>query len=121
MKFEANPAVEGEYVLSTTLSVGDKIKVVKVESDAIVAWYPDGMDNEYTVDDNHAGAKDIYFQATSKAEWAEFGGFFYIAPNEETSILNTEAENVVVKQLYNGQVIIRRGERVYTIMGQLIK
>ena len=109
-------------MLTATFAEGDKIKVVKVVNDAIAQWYPDGEGTEYTVDANHAGAnKDIYFQEEYKADWATFGGYFWIGANDASAILNAEVENVTVKQLYNGQVIIRRGERVYTIMGQLIK
>lgn len=79
-KFELNSGVE--YKLTTTLAVGDKIKVVKVTSNAAAAWYPDGLDNEYTVDAAHAGAnKDIYFQEEYKSDWAEFGGYFWTGEN----------------------------------------
>ena len=82
--FAANQDTEGEYKLTTTLAEGQSIKVVKVENDAIVAWYPDGMGNEYTVDAAHAGEnKDIYFQETYKEDWAAFGGFFWTGSNEE--------------------------------------
>lgn len=80
LKFELNSGEE--YKLTATLAKGDKIKVVKVASNAISTWYPDGLDNEYTVDAAHAGVdKDIYFQETYKADWAEFGGFFWTGEN----------------------------------------
>ena len=78
-KFTANEAAEGEYYLDTTLTEGDSIKVVKVENDAITAWYPDGTDNDYAVDAAHAGTVTIYFQKTYKSDWSDFGGYFYIA------------------------------------------
>ena len=89
--FAANPDTEGEYKLTTTLAEGQSIKVVKVENDAIVAWYPDGMDNEYPVDATHAGVKTIYFQPDYKADWAAFGGYFYIAANEEPVVVELQA------------------------------
>ena len=80
LKFELNEGVE--YKLTATLTEGEGIKVVKVENDAIVAWYPDGMGNEYKVDAAHAGAdKDIYFQETYKEDWAAFGGYFWTGEN----------------------------------------
>ena len=83
LKFAANPDNEKEYVLTTTLVKDQHLKVVKVENDALVAWYPDGMDNEYVVDAAHAGEnKDIYFQETYKADWADFGGYFWTGSNE---------------------------------------
>ena len=82
--FAANQDTEGEYKLTTTLAEGQSIKVVKVENDAIVAWYPDGMGNEYTVDAAHAGEKkDIYFQETYKEDWAAFGGHIWTGSNAE--------------------------------------
>ncbi len=83
LKFAANPDNENEYVLTTTLVKDQHLKVVKVENDALVAWYPDGMDNDYVVDAAHAGEnKDIYFQETYKADWADFGGYFWTGSNE---------------------------------------
>lgn len=83
LKFEATLENPAEYVLNTTLVKDQHLKVVKVENDALVAWYPDGMDNEYVVDAAHAGEnKDIYFQETYKADWAEFGGYFWTGSNE---------------------------------------
>lgn len=83
LKFAANPDNENEYVLTTTLVKDQHLKVVKVENDALVAWYPGGTNNDYIVDDAHAGEnKDIYFQETYKADWAEFGGYFWTGSNE---------------------------------------
>ena len=120
--FAANPDTEGEYKLTTTLAEGQGIKVVKVENDAIVAWYPDGMGNEYTVDAAHAGEnKDIYFQETYKEDWAAFGGYFWTGSNEPTAISNTAADVEAVKVLHNGMLLIRKGNKTYTIMGQAVK
>ncbi len=119
--FAANPEAEGEYVLNTTLAEGQKIKVVKVEDDTIVAWYPDGMDNEYTVDAAHAGEKDIYFQETYKEDWATFGGYFWMGSNEPTAISNTAADAEAVKVLNNGMLLIRKGNKTYNVMGQAVK
>ena len=79
--FTDNPAVQGEYMLTTTLAENQKIKVVKVQNNAITTWYPDGMGNEYTVDAAHAGEKTIYFRESYNGAWAAFGGFFWIEAN----------------------------------------
>jgi len=76
--FNDNAGVGGEMMLETSLAVGDQIKVVKVENNAITAWYPDGLDNQYTVDAAHAGGVTIFFRQTYYSAWAEFGGYFYI-------------------------------------------
>ena len=72
---------EGEYVLNVTLAEGDSIKVVAVENDAIVAWYPAQGDN-YGVDAAHAGEnKDVYFRPVYNADWAAFGGHIWTGEN----------------------------------------
>ena len=76
-KMSENSAAPGEYMISTTLTEGDGVKVVKVEN-GVQTWYPDGMDNEYTVDAAHAGNVTIYFNAAGNAEWSAFGGYMYI-------------------------------------------
>ena len=77
-KFEENESNPGEFMLTTTLGVGDEIKVVRVENSSITAWYPDGEHTQYTVDEAHAGSKTIYFKTSYVNDWAEFGGYFYI-------------------------------------------
>ncbi len=76
-KMSENSAAPGEYMISTTLTEGDGVKVVKFENGA-TTWYPDGTDNEYTVDAAHAGNVTVYFNASGNAEWSAFGGYMYI-------------------------------------------
>lgn len=101
-KFSANPAAEGEYMLDTTLTKGDSIKVVKVESDAITAYYPALGDN-YVVTDETAGDVTIYFKEAYSDEWKDFGGHIWIAvqaePEEDyevTYTYNYDGEDVTV-------------------------
>ncbi len=120
--FTANPGKEGEYVLTTTLAENDHIKVVKVQNDVIMAWYPDGEGNEYIVDAAHAGeGKAIYFQETYKEDWSAFGGYIWIDQNEATAISNTAADAEAVKVLHNGMLLIRKGNKTYNVMGQAVK
>ena len=97
-KFSENTANPGEYMLSTTLAATDGIKAVKVENGAITTWYPDGMDNEYTVDAAHAGDVTIYFKTTYQSDWSTFGGYMYIdggsAPTPDPTTAPTEAPDV---------------------------
>ena len=116
-----NPDNEAEMMLTdVTLATDDSLKVVYVENDAIVTWFPAEAGN-YVVDADHAGVKDIYFRADYQGAEDWYAGCIYIAANSGTAIINTEAAKVAVKQLRNGMVIIRRGERTYTVMGQLVK
>ena len=84
-RFEVNPGNENEYMLRTTLSEGDEIKVVRVENNAIAGWFPDGLDNQYHVDAAHAGDVVIYFSTEYNDAWSEFGGYFYIEAVTEPS------------------------------------
>ena len=76
-KFEINPSNSSEYLLSTTLTAGQELKVVKVEGGATSTWYPGG--NNYIVDNDHAGSVTIYFKPDYNSDWSAFGGYFYIA------------------------------------------
>ena len=71
-------STDGNYALSTTLSVTDSLKVVKVVGGALATWYPDGMNNDYVVDAAHAGEVTVYFNPTAQAAWSEFGNYMYI-------------------------------------------
>ena len=121
LKFILNRS-EPEYMLEVTLVEGQPLKVVKVENGAIVKWYPDGMGNEYVVDADHAGEMIIYFKENQQGgDWSQFGGFMFIAPKSGTGVDNTTVETKAQKMLRNGQVLIIRGEHIYTPMGQMVK
>ncbi len=92
-KFKVNPDNANEYMLSTKLEVGDKIKVVQVSGNGITAWYPDGSGTEYTVDQAHSGTVDIYFKTSYDNAWSEFGGFFYIAHVHDWQVTWTWSED----------------------------
>ena len=120
-KFAVNPDNEAEMVLaSVTLAENAELKVRQVENGEATAWFPNNAGN-YVVDADHAGLKDIYFRADYQGAEDWYAGCIYIAANSGTAIINTEAAKVAVKQLRNGMVIIRRGDREYSIMGQLVK
>ncbi len=88
-KFVGNPANPAEFMLETTLAVADEFKVINYLNGEITAWYPGG--DNYVVDAAHAGDVTIYFQPDYKADWAEFGGYFYVAV-PETPIVDEWAE-----------------------------
>ena len=119
--FAANPENNTEYVLNVTLAENDELKVVKVENDAIKAWYPDGMDNQYKVDAAHAGAKSVYFRETYNEDWAAFGGYIYIEANTTTGVVDPVNGTEAVKFIRDGQLYIRANGNVYTVMGQIVR
>ena len=112
---------ENEFILSTTLTIDDQIKVAKVENGVATTWYPEGEGNNYVVDAAHAGEKAIYFQETYKEDWGAFGGYFWMGENGGTAISNTAADAEAVKVLHNGMLLIRKGDKTYNIMGQTVK
>ena len=77
-RFEENPDAASEYILSTTLSAGEEIKVVKVDNGAITGWYPNGVDDQYHVDAAYAGDARIYFRPAYNSDWSAFGGYIWI-------------------------------------------
>lgn len=113
---------DGEYKLEIALKEGEKIKVAKIETDAIVAWYPNN-DYNYTVDADHAGLMVIYFRPEASAEesWAAFGGHMYIEPKEGTGISNTAIEAKAVKTIANGMLVIEKAGVRYNVLGQIVK
>ena len=113
---EAAEGIE-EYVIETTLEVGEGLKVLSSTG----AWYPDGMGNEYVVDQNHAGATAIYFRPAYNEEWAAFGGYMYVVPTGTVDIDAIDANAPAVKVLRNGQIFIIKGGKTYNVMGAIVR
>ncbi len=118
-KFAANPDNEGEYQLAVNFAENDQVKVAYVENDQIIFWYPKG--DNYTVDHSHAGPTSMYFRPDYFDDWNAFGGYFYIVPVDHVGVDNVDAAQQAVKMLREGQIMIIRGEHIYTPMGQMIK
>ena len=119
--FEANPGAEGEYMLNTTLTEGQAIKVVEVENNAIKTWYPDGEGNEFSVTADYAGEKDIYFRPAGKEDWSAFGGYIYIEKNASTGIDATVDGAKAVKVLRDGMLLIEKGGKTYNVLGTIVR
>ncbi len=113
---EAGEGIE-EYKIETTLEVGEGLKVLSSTG----VWYPDGMGNEYVVDQDHAGATTIYFRPAGNAEWAAFGGYMYVVPTGGAGIDAVDANAPAVKVLHNGQILIKKGDKTYNIMGAIVR
>ena len=113
---EAGEGIE-EYVIETTLGVGEGLKVLSSTG----VWYPDGTGNEYVVDQDHAGATTIYFRPAGNAEWAAFGGYMYVVPTSGAGIDAVDANAPAVKVLHNGQILIKKGDKTYNIMGAIVR
>ena len=109
-----------EFSLEVTFTEGDEFKVVHVVDDAIVTWYPENADN-YVVDFNHSGATTIYFRPDYQGAEGWYAGCIYVVPTNTVDITNVNAAQEATKILREGQVVIIRGEHIYTPMGQMIK
>ena len=118
--FVANPDNEAEYQLSIDLAVDDEVKVVYVENDAIVTWYPAEGGN-YVIDDHHNGATTMYFRPEYNSEWSAFGGYFYLVPTSTVGFENTAVDAKTVKVLKNGILVIEKNNKTYNVMGQMVK
>ena len=118
--FVPNETTEGEYTLSVTLTEGDELKVAKVMNGVAMTWYPAEGAN-FVVSATHAGKKVIYFREQYNADWADFGGYIYIANDIAEGIHDTTAEQPAVKVIINNCLLIRRGTRTYTVAGELVR
>ena len=111
----------GEFSLEKTLKVEDAFKVVYVVNDAIKAWFPEGDNNNYVVDQNHAGTTTIYFRPgyNGNEDWHE--GCIFVVPTTPTGIDGIDADAKAVKVLRNGQLLIIKGDKTYNVMGTLVR
>ena len=118
--FMANESQAGEYYLGVTLAVEDELKVAKVQNGAAVTWYPAEGAN-FVVSAAYAGAKLIYFREEYNADWADFGGYIYIAADVAEGITNSAVESKAVKVLIGNQLLIIRNGKTYNANGMLIR
>ncbi len=119
--FAVNPANEAEYMLHYTLAEGNEFKVVSVANNALVAWYPEGENNNYVVDFAHAGEKDIYFRPDYQGGECWHAGCIYVVPTGHVAIDNVEANVPATKTIQNGMLLIIKGDKTYNVMGQIVK
>jgi hypothetical protein len=118
--FALNPDNDGEYVLNATLAAEDAFKVVYVKEDEKITWYP-AEAGDYVVDADHAGAKAIYFRPDYQGGEGWYAGCIYVAPNETTGIEETLVSDKAMKVLRDGQIYILKGDKMYNVMGTLIR
>lgn len=118
--FAVNPDNENEYQLSINLAVDDEVKVVYVENDAIVTWFPAEGDN-YVIDDHHNGATTMYFRPDYQGGEDWFAGCIYVVPTSTVGFENTAADTKAVKVLKNGILVIEKNNKTYNVLGQMVK
>lgn len=119
--FAENPAAEGEYMLNTTLAVGDAIKVVGLYNDE-ETYFPGGIAAPYVVDVSHAGETTVYFRPAGNPEWAAFGGYFFIPDNGQGINQVSQEPTATTRKLFiDGQLLIEKNGRTYTTTGVQVK
>ena len=111
-----NEGAEGEYTIIVDLNEGDEFKAVRIENGDIAQWYPEGMGNNYVVDADHAGHKTVYFRPAGSEEW---GGDFWIDMYEGFEQIS--ADGKPVKVIYNGEMLIIRGDKIFNAQGATVK
>lgn len=124
-RFEFNNMFE-MYYLSTHINEGDRLKVVKIENDQLVTWYPDGYGNEYFVEPQYAGDTTIYFSTSYNEAWSHFGGHIYLpvtvepTTEEPTTEEPTTEEPTTEEPTTEEPTTEPKPEDVYIVAGSML-
>ncbi len=116
-----NEEAQGEeYTLTTDIAEGAELKVVKAKGENIVTWYPEGEDNNCTV--NQAGNYTVYFRPNADGGDDWFNKVIYLNRNGEPvgiDAVNAIGENTVIftlagQRVKNAQkgIFIQNGKKV---------
>ena len=92
LRFHESLGDPDEFILETTLTQGQEFKVVHVENGAVTAWYPDGANNNYVVDAEHAGPAILYFRNTYWNAWSANGGYVWVGGKPAVSYVDENGE-----------------------------
>ena len=118
--FGQNPDNDTEFQLTTNLAENAEFKVVYVENDAIVTWFPNEGGN-YVVDQNHKGITTIYFRPNYNGEEGWHAGCIFVVPTGTVDVDAIDANAPAVKVLREGQILIIKGNKTFNAQGQLVK
>ena len=116
-----NPENEKEYMINITLVEKQELKVVYVENDVIKTWYPDGYDNNYVVNAEHAGDMTVYFRPDGEGGEGWHYGVIYVAPNSASGFEQIVAAGKAAKIVRNGQMLIIKGDKTFNAQGAIVK
>ena len=110
-KLEANPEAEGEFMGEFTFAANDELKVVKNQKET---WYPDGMDNNYKIEE--AGDYTVYFRPEGNVEGWHYGYIYAEKKAELPDPTNcAEAREAALSVSANNELY--NGGKEYTIEG----
>ena len=105
--FTANPNADGEYMITKTLTAGQGIKVIGVNS-GNWTWYPAQGDN-YIV--NVTGEHTVYFRPAGNSAWPY--NYLYVADDEPTAgayELTSVSDNGTVKFFVDDEMVTSANE-----------
>ena len=118
----STPDNDGQRKVTVALEENDQLKVAEYYRGYRIAWFPEGNDNNYVVDEKHAGsAQDIYFRADYGGADDWHAHCIYVVENDPTAIDNTAIDAKAEKMLRNGMILIIKGDKTYNVMGQIVK
>lgn len=114
-------ATTTEYMMELPLTTTDQFKVVKVDGEN-KTWYPGegsnyGENGEIQEDGNYT----IYFRPNGDGGQDWFYNVIYVAKVTPSAIDNVNANGNAVKVLRDGQIFILRGDKTYTLQGQVVR
>jgi hypothetical protein len=112
-----------EWVVTTNLVAGNKFQNYENTTSAgwLVPFDPnEGNYTNFDIEDNfyvvkESGNYTFYIKLIFEND------NMWVVKNEATAISNTAADAEAVKVLHNGMLLIRKGNKTYTIMGQAVK
>ena len=120
LKLAANPAAEGEYMITYPFAAGDQFKVIArwwEQGSLCVMWFPDGMDNNYQI--TEAGNYNVYFRPDGGVDGWHYGYIFVVRNTEgiENVVITEKVQKVVV----DGQLYIVRDGKFFNATGAQVR
>ena len=119
-KLEANPATDGEYMITLNLEANAAFKINTVQGEETI-WYPAGTDNNYVVENE--GNYTVYFRPDGQGDSSWHYGVIYVQYNGESTGINgiaAEKLNGAVIYNLNGQRVQNAQKGLYIVNGRKV-
>ena len=119
-KLEANPATDGEYMITLNLEANAAFKINTGQGEETI-WYPAGTDNDYVVENE--GNYTVYFRPDGSGDNSWHYGVIYVQYNGESTGINgiaAEKLNGAVIYNLNGQRVQNAQKGLYIVNGRKV-
>ncbi|MBQ8064826.1 MAG: hypothetical protein IJ200_04120 [Prevotella sp.] len=119
-KLEANPATDGEYMITLNLEANAAFKINTGQGEETI-WYPAGTDNDYVVENE--GNYTVYFRPDGQGDSSWHYGVIYVQYNGESTGINgiaAEKLNGAVIYNLNGQRVQNAQKGLYIVNGRKV-